>query len=62
MSKIYTSFITLKNGKRIYARSYGKKSFVFDADPNYEKRKKVTQDTIDVIKELSEDQESQESL
>lgn len=26
---IYRAFITLKNGKRIYARQYGKKAFCF---------------------------------
>lgn len=24
---VYTAFITLKNGRRIYARQYGKKAF-----------------------------------
>lgn len=24
---VYTAYITLKNGKRIYARQYGKKAF-----------------------------------
>ena len=26
---VFTAFITLKNGKRIYARSYGLKAFCF---------------------------------
>jgi hypothetical protein len=26
---VYTAYITLKNGRRIYASSYGKKAFAF---------------------------------
>ena len=29
---VYTAYITLKNGRRIYARKYGKKAFCFLAD------------------------------
>jgi len=28
---VYSSFITLKNGKRLYAANYGKKAWVFYA-------------------------------
>ena len=30
--RIYVAYITLKNGRRIYARQYGKKAFCFWVD------------------------------
>ncbi len=30
--RIFVAYITLKNGKRIYARQYGKKAFSFFVD------------------------------
>ena len=30
--RVYVAYITLKNGRRIYARQYGKKAFCFLAD------------------------------
>lgn len=30
---VYTPYITLKNGKRIYAKQYGKKAFCFPNKP-----------------------------
>ena len=30
--KIFRTWITLKNGLRIYARDYGKKAFCFETD------------------------------
>ena len=29
---VFTAYITLKNGKRIYARHYGKDAFKFEVD------------------------------
>lgn len=31
---VYSAFITLKNGKRIYAKAYGKTAFRFWVDDN----------------------------
>lgn len=30
--RVYVAYITLKNGRRIYARQYGKKAFCFLVD------------------------------
>lgn len=30
--RVYVAYITLKNGRRIYARQYGKKAFCFLAN------------------------------
>ena len=32
LRRVYVSYITLKNGRRIYARQYGKKAFCFLVD------------------------------
>lgn len=37
----YCSYITLKNGKRIYARNYGKKAFRFWVNEPEDKIKKT---------------------
>jgi len=36
--KIYTKYITLKNGKRIYAASYGLKAFCIEVDDQKTKK------------------------
>ena len=32
LHRVYVAYITLKNGRRIYARQYGKKAFCFLVD------------------------------
>lgn len=32
LRRVYVSYITLKNGRRIYAHQYGKKAFCFLVD------------------------------
>lgn len=36
---VYTAYITLKNGKRIYAKTYGKKAFCFPKKKSSEQDK-----------------------
>ena len=38
---IIRPYITLKNGRRIYAAHYGKKGFVIPIDPNYDAKKRT---------------------
>lgn len=35
--EVYTAYITLRNGKRIYASSYGLKAFCILVNPNKKK-------------------------
>lgn len=43
-SFVYSAYITLKNGRRIYARQYGKKAFCFPAKKDHKpENEKTTQ-------------------
>lgn len=43
---VYSKFITLKNGRRIYAAQYGLKAFCFEVDST--KKNADNEDTDDV--------------
>ena len=40
--KVFTAYITKEDGTRVYAKTYGKRCFVFEADG----RKKASKDHI----------------
>ncbi len=49
MTKICRKWITLRNGKRIFAKDYGKDAFCFYVDKVYAKKKKVKKEPVPEI-------------
>ena len=49
---VCTAFITLRNGKVLYAKDVGKQAFCFMGDPNYKKFRK----SVKIEKPLPEQQ------